>query len=213
MMIATVRLLDVPYRVDKDYDYRMPEGVALPEVGRILLVPFGRGNRHAYAILVATREEKEEARPLKTVAAVLPEDYRLTPEILRLCFFLREHTLSSVGEAVRAAFPASALGHLREVYVASVEPSSLRKSKKASLLAYIAEHPALTAEELTSALGEDVGATLSALCREGLCERRLLRAPDAAPKTRRYYSLVPEGDARAALLRADGGLNEKCRAV
>ncbi len=210
--VVTVRLLDVPYRADKDYDYLVPEDSAPFDVGRLLLVPFGKGNRPAYAIATARREEATLSRPLKAIAALLPEDYRVIPEILRLCFFLREHTLCSVGEAVRAAFPAAALGALREVYFPTDAEASLRAGKKADVLALLKSTPGVTADALASALG-DVKTALSALCREGLAERRFVRAPDAAPKTRRFYSLVPTGEERARLLRGDGPLNEKCRAV
>ena len=212
--LVTVRLLDVPYSADRDYDYRLPVGVPLPDVGRLLLVPFGVANRLSYAVCVATREVEETQRPLKELYALLPPDYRITSEILRLCVFLHEHTLCSVGDAVRAAFPAACLGDLREVYRVNGEAPSAIKTKKDTLLAYLVAHPDTTKKGLEAALGTDaVKGTLASLCKEGRVTRVFLQAPPAAPKTQRFYSLVPTGDERRALLRGDSPLSEKARAV
>ena len=99
LTVATVRLLDIPYRADKDFDYLLPSENASVSPGRLLLVPFGKSNRPVYAVLTAVTETDTASRPLKAVLSVLPEDYRVLPEILRLCFFLRDHTLCSVGDA------------------------------------------------------------------------------------------------------------------
>lgn len=214
LTVATVRILDLPYRADKDFDYFLPEGTKVPPVGQLLLVPFGQGNHPAYAVLTAVRTCEEETRRLKTVLAVLPEDYRLTPEILKLCFFLREHTLASVGDAVRAAFPAAALGNLREEYFPIEGAMLAGNSKKARVLALLREMPGSTLSDMISAFG-DVSAKsfLSALCREGLAERRFARAPDVSPRVKKYYSLVPTGEERALLLRGDSPLPPKHRAI
>ena len=58
-----------------------------------------------------------------------------------------------------------------------------------------------------------VKTALSLLCKGGEVERRFVRTPDTVPKTARFYTLVPTGEERASLLRADGPLTEKCRAV
>ena len=214
LSLVTVRLLDVPYSVDRDYDYLLPEGVSFPEVGRLLLVPFGASNRPSYAVCVSFREASFTERPLKEIHALLPSDYRVTEEILKLCFFLRDHTLCSVGEAVRAAFPAAALGELREVYRAKAECPAVIKSKRDRLLSYLCEHPDMTKRGLEAALGADaVKGTLSPLCKEGRVERVFLRTPPAAPKKTRFYTLVPTKDERRTLLRGDGPLSEKGRAV
>ncbi len=211
--IATVRLLDVPYRVDKDFDYLIPPTMPVPEVGRLLLVPFGKTNRPSYAVLTGVRTADESERALKEVSLALPEDYRVTPEILRLCFFLREHTLCSVGEAVRAAFPAAALGALRTVYRAKEPAPAVLKNKRDRMLAYLWAHPEEDKGAYERGFGEDAEKLLSALCREGRAERVFVSAPPMAARTRRYYTLLPTGDERRALLRGDSPLSEKARAV
>ena len=212
-IVATVRLLDIPYRADRDFDYLMPEDLTPPEVGRLLLVPFGKGNRPSYAVLTEIKRVEATERALKEISLVLPEDYRVTPEILRLCFFLREHTLCSVGDAVRAAFPAAALGTLKTVFRARVDAPESPKSKRDRLLAYLCEHPDGVRAVYEEVFGKETERLLSALCREGRAERVFVSSPSLAPKTRRFYTLLPTGDARRALLRGDSPLSEKARAV
>ena len=85
--IATVRLLDAPFRADRDYDYLLPEGAEEDLFGRLAIVPFGRGNRGMHAVIVAQKEGESE-RVLKRVQTLLPADFRVSSEILKLCFFL-----------------------------------------------------------------------------------------------------------------------------
>ena len=200
--VLRVRLLDVPYRIDRDYDYLPPEELSGDPVGRIVLVPFGKGNRPAYAVVCDAVEDTGE-HALKRALWFLPEDYRVLPEILRLCFFLREHTLCSVGDAVRAAFPAAALGLVEEVFSAAAPPAGA-KSKKDALLAYLWEHPEQSRAALIKALGEDVVRTaLAALLKEGRVRRVIRRHADAAPRTKRYYTPALTGEARERVLRGE----------
>ncbi len=188
--IATVRLLDAPYRADKDYDYLWEaEGVTHP-MGRICLVPFGAGNHGKYAVVTALREGTP-TRPLKRVQALLPEDLRLTEEMLSLCFFLREHTLCSVGEAVRAAMPVSAFGLLSEGYFAA-KPE---EAEEDDLLPYLRENPGATVAAIEEVFGKGVTRRLSRLCKEGTILRRTLRRTDVMPKTQRVYRAALSGEA------------------
>ena len=212
--IATVRLLDIPYRADRDFDYLLPPKTAVPQKGRLLVVPFGPANRPAYAVLTAFRTEEKTERPLKEILALLPEDYRLSEEALRLCFFLREHTLCSVGDAVRAAFPSAALGLLKESFRALVPFSGTPKSAKDRVHSFLTDHGEATRHTLETAFdAATLTRALTALRKEEKAERVFVSAPPAMPKTRRAYSLIPEGEALSALLRGDSHLSEKARAV
>ncbi len=205
--IATVRLLDAPFRADSDYDYLLPEGGTDAPEGRLCMVPFGAGNRGVHAVITAVRTGEPD-RVLKTVRTVYAEDFRVSPEILKLCFFLAEHTLCSVGDAVRAAIPAAALGLLENVYRVSdgvaVEgtggpdayASATPKEKKRILLAYLSEHSsehgACGEESLCSLFGKNVLSLLSALVKEGLAEKSIVRRAEARRKTERVYAVKAE---------------------
>lgn len=191
--IACVRLLDAPYRADRDYDYLLPEGAGEIVRGRICLVPFGMGNRGHYAVVVGVRRGESD-RPLKRISSFLPEEYRVTEEILSLCFFLREHTLCSVGDAVRAAIPVSAFGLLSEGYF----PLTLATAEEDALLTHIRENPGVTEDALSRAFGKDVKKRLSALLRAGAVCRRTVHKKEMTEKTVRVYS--PAVTAREATL-------------
>ena len=84
--IVKVRLLDAPFRADGEYDYLLNETIEGELYGRIAIVPFGKGDRASYAVVVGEGKNEGERR-LKEVKTLLPEDFRVLPEILRLCFF------------------------------------------------------------------------------------------------------------------------------
>ena len=192
--IATVRLLDAPYRADRDYDYLIPSDMAAVRRGRICSVPFGAGNRGRYAVVVGVRRGESE-RTLKRILSLLPEEYRVTEEILSLCFFLREHTLCSVGDAVRAAVPVSAFGMLSEGYFALLPEAE----GEDGLLSYIRSHEGVTEEGLAVAFGKEVKKRLTALLRAGAILRKTVQKKEMTEKTVRVYApaLTPEEATRA----------------
>ena len=205
--IVTVRLLDAPFRADGDYDYILSQSVTGDLYGRLVAVPFGKGDRAAHAVIVKERWGESE-RKLKEVKFLLPEELRVLPEILRLCFFLSEYTLSSVGEAVRAAIPSSALGLLFCAYRANEKRScvengdesaladkvnvSRAKEKERALLDYISLKGEVAEEQLLALFGKGIRKPLSALVLEGLLEKTVSRRADARAKTERVYALDEE---------------------
>ena len=105
LSLVTVRLLDVPYSVDKDYDYRLPDGMPVPEVGRLLLVPFGASNRLSYAVAVSYKETASTERSLKEIYALLPPDYRV------FAFFFATIRCLALGKLCVPRFPRRHLGN------------------------------------------------------------------------------------------------------
>ena len=112
--IVSVYILTMPSHHDKLYDYYIPSLTeCVPVRGSIVTVPFGGGNRHVSA-LVDTVFEKEEIDRLKPVVSV--SNITLNEEEIRLCFFLKEYTFCSVGDAVRTVIPHSFLAKTTQVY-------------------------------------------------------------------------------------------------
>ena len=212
--ILTVRLLDAPFRADRDYDYILTFAASGDLYGRLAIVPFGQGNRGMHAVVVGEREGESERR-LKAVEMLLPEDFRVMPDILRLCFFLSEHTLSSVGEAVRAAVPCAALGLLSSAYrvaaegaladVSADEVISLRgRAKEKALLAYLSHRGEMSEEALLSLFGKGILKPLSSLLKEGSVEKTILRRAEQRAKTERVYAVSEDEDtAKERIRRAD----------
>ncbi len=104
-MVCEVYLLDVPYHIDKPYDYFCGADVT---VGSIVKVPFGRSNRLRLGV-VTKKKELADGENIKSVHSVANDRFALGSEMLGLCFFLKEYTLCTLGEAVRTVLPPGAL--------------------------------------------------------------------------------------------------------
>ena len=199
--VVGVYLVGVPYVADKRYDYLLPDRFAALRRGSIVTVPFGRGNHRRSAVVCAV--ESGEGEGLKEIVSVEDERFALSDESFSLALFLREHTLCSFGDAVRALVPPALLSGDATAKIASVaryraaDPVGLpallastgrggvRSPAHRAVLEALGERPVLTAEEC-AALGASAQ-QLSAMCRHGWltverCE--IYRSPYATPTER-----------------------------
>ena len=94
---VSAHLLDVPYHIDRAYDYYVPEHLE-DEItaGSIVTVPFGVSNRRVYAVVCELKDKCEYER-VKPIISVTDGRFSLSEEMLSLCFFMREQTLCTVG--------------------------------------------------------------------------------------------------------------------
>ena len=104
-MYCEVYLFDAPYHIDRPFDYLGDDNV---RVGRIVKVPFGKYNNLRQGIVVKVKDTCE-GENIKSVHAVYDDRYSLNEEMLGLCFFLKERTLCTFGEAARCLLPPGAL--------------------------------------------------------------------------------------------------------
>ena len=112
-----VHLLDAPYLIDREYEYYLPRSLSSDvRVGSLVAVPFGAANRRTYALVVRVSDQSEMDK-VKPLLAVLPDRFSLSEELRGLCFFLKEHTLCSVGDAVRCIIPGAVFSAISEWYV------------------------------------------------------------------------------------------------
>lgn len=101
-----VCLLDAPHSLDKQFDYLLPAELAdKTRVGSFVTVPFGRANKPRNGIVLSIKDTTDALR-VKPIRAVSSEEMQLSPEILALCAYLKEQTLCTTGDAVRAMVPA-----------------------------------------------------------------------------------------------------------
>ncbi len=107
-MFCEVYILDVPYALDRPFDYAVKDGEPVVP-GNLLKVPFGKGDNQRIAI--ATRlKETSDAEHIKPVHTVMKDRFTLSDEMLGLCLFLKERTLCTFGEAVKCILPPGTLG-------------------------------------------------------------------------------------------------------
>ena len=170
---AGVYLLDAPYAIDRMYDYTIPRSLC-DEVhcGSFVTVPFGNGNRKKLALVAELREHSNHKR-LKPISTVCAERISLSEQMLGLALFLKEQTLCTVGDAVRAMIPAFVLTRMTEVYLPA--PGSERISldaahpEDAAVLDFIREQREVSTARLRSRFGTGTEESL-----RRLRERRLV---------------------------------------
>ena len=103
-----VAVSNATFHFDKLYTYAvMPDQQNAVKLGSMVLVPFGRGSRARMGVVLACDAEPESAK-LKYLFDVAPASACLTPELLRLVHFLKEHTFCTYYEAVKAVIPYGA---------------------------------------------------------------------------------------------------------
>jgi len=212
--IAGVRLLDNPYFIDGVYDYRIPPELEDEvSVGGFVTVPFGRSNVMRLALVTEIKDSSEHAR-LKSVCEVCPETLTLDEEMLGLCTFMRQRTLCSTGDAVRAMIPASALSRLITTYFPCGDhtPTSSDDKQSSDLFVYeyIRDNPATRAEALRRRFGKELSGALHRLLSRGLIrkeyvlegasEGRLLRVWETSLSASEAYALLDGGEVRGMRL-------------
>ncbi len=113
-MYASVYIFDMPYHIDRAYDYLLTESA---EAGSLVRVPFGRANKLRLGVVYSVFGEVSDEKNIKPVHSVLKDRPPLTEEMLGLCLFLKEHTLCTFGEAVKTVLPPGAFSKTLNVKV------------------------------------------------------------------------------------------------
>lgn len=225
---ARVFLLDTPYAIDRGYDYFIPTTMReAARRGSFVTVPFGKGNRNRLGVITEhTACAQVDTARVKPLLSVCEERLSLSEEMLGLCFYMREHTLCTFGDAVRAMIPSAAMSRLRDFFCA-VEgewTAALRKNETAvAMHAMLTEQGELSESTLHRRFGASCGAAIKKLEGAGLILRRTRVQSATNERKEHYYELgLSEEDtdeliagrvppaARAVLTRR---LNERQRAV
>ena len=103
-----VAVSNATFHFDKLYTYAvMPAQQDAVRLGSMVLVPFGRGSRARLGVVLACDAEPESSK-LKYLFDVAPASACLTPELLKLVYFLKERTFCTYYEAVKAVIPYGA---------------------------------------------------------------------------------------------------------
>lgn len=216
-----VYLLDNPFAIDKAYTYSVPAGMASAVCpGAFVTVPFGRGNRKQIALVISVSDAPlsvgleptgensiSNAKVIKPVAGICTERLFLSEEQLSLCFFLKEQTLCTMGEAVRTVVPASALAKLTEYYRFVTVPDASKASAAVAKLSagdlliydYLCARGSVSLQTIKSRFGASAVQTMEKLLERELVVRELTLKQPTLP-TERVYALTCSREAAEAIL-------------
>lgn len=208
---ARVYLLDNPYFLDKAFEYYIPpEFRGKVERGDFVTVPFGTSNRRCLGLCVELRETPEDPKVnYKPIVSVCDRSVSLDEEMLGLCFFLKERTLCTVGDAVRAMIPASALSRLEEIYRYS-EKADVSKTKELDsvtlhIFDFIRKKESVRLSILKSNFGPAAEPTVKLLLSKGLIEKDF-EVRCSQGKTEYFVSLIPSLEETDRILKGDGDI-------
>lgn len=112
-MLAKIAVSAAIYAIDKPYDYRVPEGLALTPGIRVV-VPFGQANKRSEGVVLALAQGDETK--LKPVLEVLDAQPLLDEQMLHMAAFLRQRYFCTFYDAVKAILPAGVWFQERESY-------------------------------------------------------------------------------------------------
>ena len=197
-------VLSAPYHIDRPYDYYVPEQFEGDvEIGSVVSVPFGMSNRRTFALVTEIKGECNYSR-VKPVMSVCDRRFSLSEELIELCFFMKEHTLCTIGEAVRCMLPSAVLTKSEQTLSAceDFDQSSLTEPESA-IFEYVSSHPRVSTKKLYSELGEDAEGALTKLIRKGAILREYTVKENTNTVYKSYFSLCIGKDAARDIAEGD----------
>lgn len=203
---AKVYLLDVPYAIDRPFDYFLPPDMrGAVSRGTFVTVPFGAGNRRQLGLVVALSNAPESTEfETKPILAVCPDSLQLDDESIRLCEFMKEMTLCTYGDAIHAMLPSAALSRFEE-YISLTEkemndPPRGLGTGALFLYEHVKEKKSASLSSLRTRFGTKTETAVNKLCEAGYLRRELaLKNTEAGMVSYACRLSVCEETARAAL--------------
>jgi len=195
--IASVRLLDAPFHIDRNFDYRILCDMSV-STGDFVVVPFGGGNRPQTGLVVSLHETEEDESKLKPIHTVLDKAYSLSEEQLALVEFLRDYTVCSTGDAVHTITPSAAFSRFKEYIVCSTPlPDSVPAfSTEREIYNFIASSENITKSDVIDNFGSRGSRLLPSMLSAGYIKTELSVKETLNIKYTTMYELAqdPGGD-------------------
>ena len=200
-LVAKIAVEKAAYAFDREFDYLVPDELsAAAAAGKRVLVPFGRGNSRRQGIITALA--KEEADGLKAILAVTDDEPVLSPEMLAVARFMKEHYFCTLYDAVKTMLPAGINYRVTTVYgVRQTDEDVSLTEEEQRLYDYLKKkHGAVRLEKLTEDFGLADTTLPDEMARRGLLyksEEVFRRVNDAVMK---MAALSPDYDPQSQKL-------------
>ena len=193
-------VLDAPYHIDKPYDYYVPEHLEGDiAVGSIISVPFGVSNRRVFALVIEFKDECDFSR-VKPVLSVSDNRFALSEELIRLCFFMKEHTLCTIGEAVRCMVPSAVLSKAEQIlFCARSSEEQALTELEATVRDYILAHPGITQKKLFGVLGDEAEGVVAKLLRKKVLTREYFLRDTTNASYKSFIAPIADADELIAI--------------
>ncbi|MBE6620465.1 MAG: primosomal protein N' [Ruminococcaceae bacterium] len=201
---AGVYLLDAPFAIDRVYDYLIPRSLCdVVHRGSFVTVPFGNGNRKHLALVAEVRDHSPFPKH-KPLLSVSTDRIALSEHMMGLALFMKEQTLCTIGDAVRAMIPASALTRMTEIYLPApggeALPTDPSHPEDETVAAYIRTAGQVSTAQLRRRFGTTTDEALRRLRERRIVIRdALYKDVDAASYTTCRALAISEADAYALL--------------
>ncbi|MCI8332800.1 MAG: primosomal protein N' [Clostridiales bacterium] len=181
--VCSVRVLDLPFHIDRPFSYFIPLPIKDISVGDFVAVPFGGANRTSLGVVTHLFAQNEmDNDKLKPIYKVVYREFSLSKAQMDLIQFMCDQTLCSYGDAIKAVLPVSSFSKLTDVYYAA-EPSNPPQS---ALFTFIQKNPGISAKEIEKKLGEGALKELKKLLADGLLRQEIA----VTDKNRKYEEIV-----------------------
>ena len=190
---AGLHILKSPYHIDNEFDYFLPPHLRDEvRVGDFVTVPFGTANTREIALVVSLKASpSRELQNYKPIISVCDKQLSLSKEMLGLCFFMKEQTLCTIGDAVKSMLPSAALTKPHEIYKCTETAPNRRELDSVTLfiLDYIKKKEKVDFENLKTHFGPAAKPTVKKLIDEGLIVKDY-EIRESSVKYERSYKLA-----------------------
>ena len=197
---AKVYLLDNPYFLDNEYTYFVPHDLSnFIKRGSFVIIPFGNSNRTQLGLVVDVCCD-EPLLKTKSIKGLASEEIVFTENELELCFFMKEQTLCTIGDAVHSMIPAGALSGIVTIYRAI--DCAQYDGQYADIFYYIQDEKTVTKANLEEKFGLSALSAITYLLHKGYIEKDIIIKNMTVGKEKKYYTLSVTNDQLASLLGA-----------
>lgn len=201
--IARVAVENTVFSFDKEFSYAVPDALrAVCKAGMRVLVPFGRGNRKRQGII--TEIVAEETDGLKEILSLTDSEPVLSPDMLKVAFFMKEHYFCTLYDAVKTMLPAGINYRVTTVYGANPlgdeQTESLDDEQRRIYDYLLLKRKPVKAEALTEAFGLSDTETFEKMAESGVLyksDEAFRRINDAVTK---MVAVNPNADAESVSL-------------
>lgn len=174
VVIVRVAVEQTVYRIDKPYDYLLPEGLLQDNlVGCRVLIPFGNGSATRQGLIIGLTDKCDYPfEKLKTIIAVLDEKPIVNTEMLRLAEWMKMRTFCTYFDALRVLLPTGISLKVDISYSLKDKDVKSNDNDKQSVINLLSNSGVLERNKILNKLGISRESNiLEKMCKEGLLLR------------------------------------------